>query len=153
MSKSEGAPFWHDGAVIKTDGAIVAQALDEEQARRIVACLSVCAGVDTARIEQVLAAKAQDGLIQVLLKAVALEKQRDELQFELSRQQRLADIGLAIARAVKELPVGFRLQLELEQHGEVVRLYRPDGNEDLTAFGDADSFAKTINNAIDAAKR
>ncbi len=68
---------------------------------------------------------------------------------------RLIELGKAVERAAKELPIGVELHIELERDAGTVRLYLPpqgddDAGEALSDWGD-DNFADQINQAIDAA--
>ncbi len=52
MSGNTNGPLRNDGVVIKSDSAIVAQALQESDARRIVACWNACAGISTEQLKE-----------------------------------------------------------------------------------------------------
>lgn len=73
-------PWWNDGAIIKANGAIIAHALDEENASRISACANACAGIDTELLE--IIAENNETLSGVIS---SLEKQRDGLLEELKK--------------------------------------------------------------------
>lgn len=59
-------------------------------------------------------------------------------------------IGKAINRAARDLPEGWEIRIDLEQHAGVVFLIDPNGNETMSESGEL--FSDQINAAIDAAR-
>ena len=110
-----------------------------------------------------LAAKSAEPYLTATIGASHLNKAADTidtLRAQLAEAQRNAlgshdvreptSIGCAVNRAVRDLPEGWEILIDLERGAGAVFLIDPDGNETMSEGGEL--FSDQINAAIDAAK-